>query len=140
MKPSPRRTAICSSAKKFAAPSTAFSIWSGCWRGSRSTPPARATCARSPPASQTARIEDRAQRDAGSRSGALCRSLDTLEDVTALIETTLVPSRRSRSWMAARLQPAWMPELDELRTISSTGRQSIAPSKSASASAPASAR
>ena len=33
MRPSPRRMAICSSARKFAGVSTAFSIWKGCWRG-----------------------------------------------------------------------------------------------------------
>jgi len=52
--------------------------------------------------------------------------LDVLEDLTMLIETTLVADLRSRWWMEAAIANSVDQELDELRTISSTGRRSIA--------------
>jgi DNA mismatch repair protein MutS len=53
-------------------------------------------------------------------------NLDTLEDVTALIETTLVAEPPLTLADGGAVAAGVDPELDELRTISSTGRQSIA--------------
>jgi DNA mismatch repair protein MutS len=55
----------------------------------------------------------------------LAERLDTLEDVTALIETTLVPEP-PLTLVDGAIAAGVDQELDELRTISSTGRQSIA--------------
>jgi len=56
----------------------------------------------------------------------LAARLDTLEDVTALIETTLVPDPPLTLVDGGAIAAGVDAELDELRTISSTGRQSIA--------------
>jgi DNA mismatch repair protein MutS len=56
----------------------------------------------------------------------LASRLDTLEDVTALIETTLVAEPPLTLVDGGAVAAGVDPELDELRTISSTGRQSIA--------------
>jgi len=56
----------------------------------------------------------------------LASRLDTLEDVTALIETTLVAEPPLTLVDGGAVAPGVDHELDELRTISSTGRQSIA--------------
>ncbi|MGD0630916.1 MAG: DNA mismatch repair protein MutS [Terracidiphilus sp.] len=52
--------------------------------------------------------------------------LDTLEDATALIETTLVPEPPLTLVDGGAIAAGVDQELDELRAISSTGRQSIA--------------
>ena len=57
---------------------------------------------------------------------ALTDRLDTLEDVTALIETTLVAEPPLTLVDGGAIVANVDQELDELRTISSTGRQSIA--------------
>jgi DNA mismatch repair protein MutS len=57
---------------------------------------------------------------------ALAARLDTLEDVTALIETTLVAEPPLTFVDGGAIAAGVDHELDELRTISSTGRQSIA--------------
>jgi len=57
---------------------------------------------------------------------ALAARLDTLEDVTALIETTLVAEPPLTLVDGGAIAANVDGELDELRTISSTGRQSIA--------------
>jgi DNA mismatch repair protein MutS len=56
----------------------------------------------------------------------LSARLDTLEDATALIETTLVPEPPLTLVDGGAIAAGVDQELDELRTISSTGRQSIA--------------
>jgi DNA mismatch repair protein MutS len=56
----------------------------------------------------------------------LVSHLDTLEDVTALIETTLVAEPPLTLVDGGAVAPGVDQELDELRSISSTGRQSIA--------------
>ena len=56
----------------------------------------------------------------------LAGRLDTLEDVTALIETTLVAEPPLTLVDGGAIASGVDAELDELRTISSTGRQSIA--------------
>jgi len=56
----------------------------------------------------------------------LAARLDTLEDVTALIETTLVAEPPLTLVDGGAIAANVDGELDELRTISSTGRQSIA--------------
>jgi DNA mismatch repair protein MutS len=57
---------------------------------------------------------------------ALASRLDTLADATALIETTLVPEPPLTLVDGGAIAAGVDQELDELRTISSTGRQSIA--------------
>ncbi len=57
---------------------------------------------------------------------ALSSQLDPLEDVTALIETTLVAEPPLTLVDGGAIAAGVDAELDELRTISSTGRQSIA--------------
>jgi len=57
---------------------------------------------------------------------SLTDRLDTLEDVTALIETTLVAEPPLTLVDGGAIAAGVDQELDELRTISSTGRQSIA--------------
>jgi DNA mismatch repair protein MutS len=57
---------------------------------------------------------------------SLAERLDTLDDVTALIETTLVPEPPLTLVDGGAIATGVDQELDELRTISSTGRQSIA--------------
>jgi DNA mismatch repair protein MutS len=57
---------------------------------------------------------------------ALTDRLDTLEDVTTLIEITLVTEPPLTLVDGGAIAAGVDPELDELRTISSTGRQSIA--------------
>ena len=57
---------------------------------------------------------------------ALAARLDTLEDVTALIEKTLVAEPPLTLVDGGAIAADVDPELDELRAISSTGRQSIA--------------
>ncbi|MGO9337883.1 MAG: DNA mismatch repair protein MutS [Terracidiphilus sp.] len=57
---------------------------------------------------------------------SLSARLDTLEDVTALIETTLVAEPPLTLVDGGAIAAGVDHELDELRTISSTGRQSIA--------------
>jgi DNA mismatch repair protein MutS len=56
----------------------------------------------------------------------LVARLDTLEDVTALIETTLMAEPPLTLVDGGAVAPGVNQELDELRSISSTGRQSIA--------------
>jgi DNA mismatch repair protein MutS len=56
----------------------------------------------------------------------LADRLDTLEDITALIETTLIPEPPLTLVDGGAIAAGVDQELDELRTISSTGRQSIA--------------
>jgi DNA mismatch repair protein MutS len=57
---------------------------------------------------------------------ALAARLDTLDEVTALIETTLVAEPPLTLVDGGAIAPGVDAELDELRAISSTGRQSIA--------------
>jgi len=57
---------------------------------------------------------------------AIAVRLDALEDVTALIETTLVAEPPLTLVDGGAIASSIDAELDELRTISSTGRQSIA--------------
>jgi DNA mismatch repair protein MutS len=57
---------------------------------------------------------------------AMAGRLDTLEDVTTLIETTLVAEPPLTLADGGGIASGVDTELDELRTISSTGRQSIA--------------
>jgi len=57
---------------------------------------------------------------------ALAERLDTLENVTMLIETTLVAEPPLTLVDGGAISAGVDAELDELRTISSTGRQSIA--------------
>jgi DNA mismatch repair protein MutS len=57
---------------------------------------------------------------------ALSARLDTLEDATGLIETTLVPEPPLTLVDGGAIAAGVDQELDELRAISSTGRQSIA--------------
>jgi DNA mismatch repair protein MutS len=57
---------------------------------------------------------------------ALAERLDTLDEVTTLIETTLVPEPPLTLVDGGAIAAGVDSELDELRTISSTGRQSIA--------------
>ncbi len=61
------------------------------------------------------------------RCGANCVArLDTLEDVTARIATTLVAEPPLTMADGGAIAAGVDAELDELRTISTTGRQSIA--------------
>ncbi len=61
------------------------------------------------------------------RSGAtLAERLDTLEDVTARIQTTLVDEPPLTLVDGGAIAAGVDAELDELRTISTTGRQAIA--------------
>jgi DNA mismatch repair protein MutS len=57
---------------------------------------------------------------------AIAARLDALEDVTALIETTLVAEPPLTLVDGGAIESSIDAELDELRAISSTGRQSIA--------------
>jgi DNA mismatch repair protein MutS len=56
----------------------------------------------------------------------LAASLDTLADITSLIETTLIAEPPLTLTDGGAIASSVDPELDELRTISSSGRQSIA--------------
>jgi DNA mismatch repair protein MutS len=56
----------------------------------------------------------------------LASRLDTLEDIAALIETTLIPDPPLTLADGGAVCSGVDPELDDLRVISSTGRQSIA--------------
>ena len=104
----------------------AFRTWSGCWRGSRSTQRDRAMCARWRQASRAAR---RCSSMHAMQTGlwrSLAERLDTLVDVTARIETTLVSEPPLTLADGGAIASGVDGELDELRAISTTGRQSIA--------------
>ncbi len=126
-RPSAKPTATCCAAKSFDEPLPASSIWNGCWRGSPSIPRDRAMCALSPPAlrgcpacsTALTAMEAPLWREIAAR-------LDTLEDVTARIATTLVAEPPLTLVDGGAIATGVDPELDELRTISSTGRQQIA--------------
>ena len=122
-----RRMATCCGAKRFGVRLAGFSILNGCWRGlsldSAGPRDVRALAAslRRLPGLKTAIAAMSAPqwRDVAER-------LDTLEDVTALIEKTLVEEPPLTLVDGGAIAAGVDAELDELKAISSTGRQAIA--------------
>jgi len=103
-----------------------FWIWNGCWHGYHSTQRDRAMCGRWRRAWGNCRVENRAGFNAVSAMERIGVRLDVLEDLTMLIETTLVAEPPLTLVDGGAIANSVDQELDELRTISSTGRRSIA--------------
>ena len=128
MRPSARPRADLCAAKKSAAPSAGFSTSNACSPASPSTPPGprdvralAASLSRLPGLNTepSAPCRHHLWREVAAR-------LDTLEDVTARIDKTIVHEPPLTLADGGAIAAGVDPELDELRAISATGRQAIA--------------
>jgi DNA mismatch repair protein MutS len=118
---------IWSGARRFGARLRDFWTWSGCWRGlSLDSAGARDVRALAASLSRLPGLEDGADAMQAARWQELTGRLDTLEDVTARISTTLVEEPPLTLVDGGAIAAGVDAELDELRTISTTGRQQIA--------------